>query len=54
MEIDGRQIIAWLAKSSEPERQSLIGATYSDSDTEWRVEALQPDKLLGRVHSNQM
>lgn len=34
MEIDGRQIVAWLAKASEPERQSLIGSTYSDSDSE--------------------
>ncbi|MDQ5915694.1 MAG: hypothetical protein QG584_1586 [Pseudomonadota bacterium] len=46
MEIDGRQIVAWLAKASEPERQALIGATYSDSDSEWRIEALQPGKLL--------
>lgn len=50
MEIDGRQIIAWLAKASEPERRSLIGSTYSDSDSEWRVEALQPDKLLIREY----
>ncbi len=50
MEIDGRQIISWLTKSSEPERQPLIGATYSDSDTEWRIEALQPDKLLVREY----
>lgn len=50
MEIDGRQIVAWLAKASEPERQSLIGSTYSDSDSEWRVEVLQPGKLLVREY----
>lgn len=50
MEIDGRQMVAWLAKASEPERQALIGATYSDSDSEWRIEELQPSKLLAREY----
>lgn len=50
MEIDGRQIVAWLAKAAEPERQSLIGSTYSDSDSEWRIEALQSGKLLVREY----
>lgn len=50
MEIDGRQIIAWLAKASELERQSLIGSSYSDSHSEWRVEAVQPEKLQVREY----
>lgn len=50
MEIDGRQIIAWLAKVSEPERHTLIGATYSDSDSEWRIEGVQSGKLLVREY----
>lgn len=50
MEIDGRQIIAWLAKAYEPERQFLIGSSYSDSDSEWRIEGVQPDKLLVREY----
>lgn len=51
MEIDGRQIVAWLAKASEPERQALIGATYSDSDSEWRIVELQPSNCWpGSIH----
>ena len=46
MEIDGRQVIAWLAKASEQEQRTLIGATYSDSDSEWRIEEVVAGKLL--------
>jgi hypothetical protein len=50
MEIDGKQIIAWFAKAPEPEHRRLVGATYSDADSEWRVEDVQPGKLVVREY----
>lgn len=50
IELDGSYVISWLERAGEIDRQLMIGASYADDESEWRIEQCDPKRLFVRAH----